>query len=315
MGPVAAERAKVGGPGITLLAGVLVATPLLQWAYVSALSHFTILEPPLTGSRGLPLALQVFFAPGNILAVALGVGLMLRSEWTRRIARVVFLLALGYLAWVVGAQVATSRYDSNLLLALVSLVLFAVCLWYFGRATVRDAFRPRVDKPSAAVRPMAARRSKEAMAPVAHSRATTLAACVEIALGVMAATLVVYLHTVFTTQPLLDVGPGIGVSEADDLLRMVGFVALALFLAPHALTTVASFGILGGRDMTAMARRYAIIACWTAIGCVLVTAWLATHEHLAFDARATKLLYGFAGASLAWHAVFLWVLARMRSTR
>jgi len=46
------------------------ATPLLQWAYVSALSCFTILEPPLTASRGIALAIQLFFTPGNIVPVA-----------------------------------------------------------------------------------------------------------------------------------------------------------------------------------------------------------------------------------------------------
>jgi hypothetical protein len=41
----------------------------------------------------------------------------------------------------------------------------------------------------------------------AFSRATVRAAWVEIALGIAAAALVVYLHHVFTTLPLLDVGP------------------------------------------------------------------------------------------------------------
>ena len=60
-------------PGVTWLAALLIASPLVQWAYVSALSYLTILEPPLTGSRGIPLAMQLFFAPGNIIAIVLGV--------------------------------------------------------------------------------------------------------------------------------------------------------------------------------------------------------------------------------------------------
>ena len=306
MAPAAAEPAR-DPPGITLLAAILVATPLWWWAYVSALSHFTILDPPLTGSRGLALAMQLFFSPGTIVTIALGVGLLRRSEWTRRIARAVFLLALAWAAWVVGTQVVTSRYDANVLLAGVSLVLSAVCLWYLGRAPVREAFGARAAAPAAAAKVEA-----PPGRAVDHPRALVVAAWIECAFGVVAVLLVAYLYGIFTTKPLLDVGPGIGVQEADDLLRMVMFVALALFAAPLVLATVAAIGIVRGRDTVAMARRYATIACWTAVACALLTAWLVTREGFAFDVLAGRLLFAFAAVSLLWHAWLLWRIAQAR---
>jgi hypothetical protein len=47
-------QAAARSRGLTLLALFLIASPLVQWAYVSTLSHFTILEPPYTALRGLP---------------------------------------------------------------------------------------------------------------------------------------------------------------------------------------------------------------------------------------------------------------------
>lgn len=295
--------------GVTLLAWVLVATPLLQWAYVSALSYFTILEPPLTASRGIALAIQLFFTPGNIVPVALGVGLLFRSEWTRRVARVVFVVAVALGAWVIGTQAARERLDSNALLAMLSLAICGVSLWYFGLPRVREEFRP------AAPRNTTAASAPVAGGAVAHSRALVVAACIEAMLGLAAAFLVAYLYTQLTTRPLLDFGPGIGVTEADELLRKFLFVAFALLLAPHALTTYAAIGILLGRDTTRAARRYALIACWTVVGAALVAAWLATREGFVFDARAARYIYLFCGASLAWHAFFGYTVSRPRVAR
>jgi len=294
--------------GVTLLAALLIASPLLQWAYVSALSHLTILEPPFTGSRGIPLAMQIFFAPGNIIAIVLGVGLVFRSEWTRRVARVVCVIAAGLSAWVVGMQFATARLDSNLLLAGLSLALTLLYVWYFGRDSVRVEFRAREGSKVTV-------ESAPAKASAPYPRALIVAACVEIMLGLAAGFLVAYLYTGFGARPLLDVGPGIGVTEADELLRNFLSVAFALFLAPHALTTYASIGIVIRRDTTATARRYALIACWTMIGAALVTAWLATREGFAFDPRTARFVLAFCGVSLTWHACFLYVLARYRSTQ
>jgi hypothetical protein len=294
--------------GVTLLAAFLIASPLVQWTYVSALSYLTILEPPFTVSRGIPLAMQVFFAPGNVVAVVLGVGLLFRSEWTRRVARVVFVIAAAVSAWVVGMQVTTSRLDSNLLLAGLSLALTLLCAWYFGRGPVRVEFGPReVSKASV--------KSAPANTPVPHPRALIVAACVEIMLGLAAGILVAHLYTGFGARPLLDIGPGIGVTEADELLRKILFVAFALFLAPHALTAYASIAILLGRDTMATARRYALIACWTMVGAALVTAWLGTREGFAFDPRTARFLFAFCSVSLAWHACFLYILAQYRTRR
>jgi hypothetical protein len=294
--------------GVTLLAALLIVSPLVQWAYVSALSYLTILEPPFTASRGLPLAMQIFFAPGNVIAIVIGVGLFFRSEWTRRVARVVFVIAAVVSAWVIGMQLATARLDSNLLLAGLSLALTLLCAWYFGRGSVRVEFRAREGSKVTV-------ESAPAKAPAPHPRTLIVAACVEIMLGLAAGLLAAYLYTGFGARPLLDVGPGIGVTEADELLRKFLFVAFALFLAPHALTTYASIGIVLGRNTTATARRYALIACWTMIGAVLVTAWLATREGFAFDPRTARFLFAFCGVSLAWHACFLYILAQYRTTR
>lgn len=306
--PQLSASAPARSRGVTWLAALLIASPLVQWAYVSALSYLTILEPPFTGSRGLPLAMQLFFAPGNIIAIVLGVGLFFRSEWTRRIARVVCIIAAGLSAWVVGMQFATAHLDSNLLLAGLSLALTLVYAWYLGRDSVRVEFGTRE-------RSKATFESIPAKAPASYPRLLIVAACVEIMLGLAAGLLVAYLYTGFGARPLLDVGPGIGVTEADELLRKFLTVAFALFLAPHALTTYASIGIVIGRDTTATARRYALIACWTVIGAALITAWLVTREGFAFDPRTPRFLWAFCGVSLAWHACFLYILARYRSTQ
>ena len=295
--------------GVTLLAALLVATPLVQWAYVSALSYFTILEPPLTASRGIPLAMQLFFSPGNVIPVALGVGLLLRSERTRRVARVVLVIAVALSAWLIATQVARGQLDSNALLALLSLVICAVSVWYFGLSRVRDEFRP----PVAPTREAKAASASPKPARIVDPRGLVFAAAVESLLGLAAAFLLAYLYTVFGTRPLLDFGPGLGVSEADELLRKFLFVAFALLLSPHALTTYAAIGILLGRDTTRVARRYALIACWTVVGAALVAAWLATREGFVFDARGVRYVYMFCAASLAWHAYFLYRLARFRA--
>ena len=129
--------------GASVFAAVLILSPLLQWAYLTVLSQFTVLESPFTQSSGLVLAMQLFFAPGNVLAVVLGVGLMRRSEWMRRIARFVFLLMLGLAALQVGMQVAAWRFSSNTLLGVTTLIVAAVYFWYFGRPHVRQQFQAR----------------------------------------------------------------------------------------------------------------------------------------------------------------------------
>jgi hypothetical protein len=295
--------------GVTLLASLLIATPLIQWAYVSALSCFTILEPPLTGSRGIPLAIQLFFTPGNVIPVALGVGLLFRSEWTRRVARGVFLLAVALGAWLLGTQVARAQPDSNALLSMLSLAICGVSLWYFGLPRVRAEFRPAVTREAKGLAAV------PRQGPIVYSRGLIAAACIEAMLGLAAAFLVAYLYAQLTTRPLLDFGPGIGVTEADDLLRKFLFVAFALLLAPHVLTTYAAIGMLLGRDTTRVARRHALIACWTVVGAALVAAWLATREGFVFDARTARYIYLFCGVSLAWHAFFVYTVSRFRAPR
>jgi hypothetical protein len=305
-----AEQPALRSPGVTLLACLLIATPLIQWAYVSALSYFTILEPPLTASRGIPLAIQLFFTPGNVVPVALGVGLLFRSEWTRRVARGVFVVAVAFGAWLLGTQVARAQLDSNALLSMLSLAICGVSLWYFGLPRVRAEFRP-----AASVKATAGPGPAAPPGSIAYSRGLVVAACVESMLGLAAAFLVAYLYTQLTTRTLLDFGPGIGITEADELLRKFLFVAFALLLAPHALTTYAAIGILLGRDTTRVARRYALIACWTVVGAALVAAWLATREGFVFDARTARYVYLFCGVSLAWHAVFVCTVSRLSVRR
>jgi hypothetical protein len=289
--------------GVTILSALLIATPLLHWAYLSLLWYFTILEPPFTTSRGLPLAMQVFFAPGNVIPIVLGVGLLLRSERTRRVARVVFALGLGVAAWLIGLQVATGRVDSNVLVLGLSLAVCGACVWYFGRPQVRVQFATRAAP--------AARPATPAAAPDAPtSRALVVAASVETMLAVAGAFLLVHLYRLLTTRPLIDMGVDTG--GADELLRSFVFAVLALLVAPHLLSAVASVGIVLGRNMTAMARRYASIACWTMVAAALVAAWLATREGLAFDPRAVRLIAAFCAASLIWHACFLYLLAKHR---
>ena len=304
--PLTAEPAA-RSRGLTLLASFLIASPLVQWAYVSVLSQFTILEPPFTGLRGLPLALHVFFNAGAILP-ALGVALLYRSEWARRIACIVFGASLAWTAWLVLVQIVTGRLDSNILLALGTLALSAACLGYLTRARVRREFRP-LAKP---------RIELQAVPPAwvgPRSRPLVVMACGEILLGVLATLLLAWLHFHFGARPLLDVGPGIGVTEADELLRTILFVVFALLLAPHVLTVAASVGILLGRDTLRAARRYLVIASRAAIGAALVAAWLGWREGFAFETRAVWAVWAFCAVSLAWHGRFLYIIAHYPSAR
>jgi hypothetical protein len=102
------------------------------------------------------------------------------------------------------------------------------------------------------------------------------------------------------------------VADADELVKTFVFVCLALLLSPHVLTTLASIGILLGRATTSLARRYSLVACWSVVGCLLLTAWLAGRSGLAFDARSARMLVAFCVFSLAWHLCFLYALARAR---
>jgi len=297
-----------GQGGVTLLATVLIFSPLLQWLHLTVLSYFTLLEPPFTTSRGIVLAMQLFFAPGNILAVALGVGLTRRSEWSRRIVRALSLLAFGVAALQLGIQVATWRFDSNALLAGTTLIFTAVYVWYFGRPHVKQQFqaRPhlaRMDQATPEATAAAPSKPK-------HSRAVLICACVEILLGIAAIAVLWHLHDMFGATPLLDVGDGPGVADADGLVKMFVFVSLALLMSPHVLTTTASIGLLFGRATTNLARRYALIACWSAVGCLLLAAWLVERPGFAFDTRSARVLVAFCTFSLVWHLCFLYVVAR-----
>jgi len=312
VGRAGAETGPAGPPGkggVTLLAAVLIVNPLLQWLHLTALSYFTLLEPPFTTSRGLVLAMQLFFAPGNVLAVALGVGLMLRSEWSRRVARGVFLFAAGVVALQIALQAASWQFDSNTLLAGTTLVFSAAYFWYFGRPYVQLQFRgrPQPARPEQAA-PAA---TTAAPAQTKHPRAVVIGACVEILLGIAAVAVLWRLHDVFGATTLLDVGAGPGVADADGLLKMFVFVCLALLISPHALTTAAGIGILLGRTPN-FARRHSLIACWSAVGCLLLAAWLVERPGLAFDTHSARVLVAFCVVSLVWHARLLYVLARAR---
>lgn len=301
--------ARLPGQGVvTLLAAALIFSPLLQWLHLTALSHFTLLEPPFTTSRGIALAMQLFFSPGNILAVALGAGLMRRSEWSRRIVRALSLFAGGIAALQLGVQVATWRFDSNALLAGTTLVFTAVYVWYLGRPRVKQQFqaRPQPARPEQA-KPEA---TAAASAKSKHSRAMLICACIEILLGIAAVGLLWHLHEMFGAAPLLDVGDGPGVADADGLVKLFVFVCLALLMSPHVLTTLASVGILLGRATTNLVRRYALIACWSAVGCLLFAAWLVERPGFAFDTRSARVLVAFSAFSLVWHLCFLFVVAR-----
>jgi len=296
--------------GVTLFAAVLILSPLLQWLYLIVLSQFTLLEPPFTQSSGLVLAMQLFFSPGNVLAVVLGVGLMRRSERMRRVGQFVFLIALGLAALQVGMQVASWRFNSNSLLAATTLIIAAAYLWYFSRTHVKEQFQAR---PQPASGPQAAAGVTDA-APGAASnpRALIACACIEILLGLAAAVLTAHLWNTFSGETLLG-GTGLSVMPPEeDLLKMFLFVTFALLLSPHLLTAVASVGILLRRATAGMARRYSLVACWTVIGCLLLTGGLISKPEFSFDVRNARILGAFCSFSLVWHLCFLYVLARSR---
>jgi len=139
--PGAARRP--GPNGVTLFAAVLILSPLVQWLYLTALSRLAPLAAPFAESSGLALAMQLYFAPGNVLAVVLGVGLARRSESTRRVARFVFLVAVGIAAAYLGMQAVDRAFDSTSLQTATSLVFASVYLWYFGRPHVMAQFQAR----------------------------------------------------------------------------------------------------------------------------------------------------------------------------
>ena len=267
-----------------------------------------MLEPPFTQSSGLVLAMQLFFAPGNVLAVVLGVGLMRRSEWMRRIAQVVFLLMLGLAALQVGMQVAAWRFNSNTPLGVTTLIVAAVYFWYFGRPRVKQQFQAR--RRPASRQPVAAGVTDAAPGRDTNPVALTVCACMEILLGLAAVALTVDLWTTFSGEPLLRGTELAAMPPEEDLLKMFLFVTFALLLSPHVLTAAASVGILLRRATADMARRYSLVACWTVIGGLLFTIWLTSHPELSFDVRNARVLGAFCAFSLVWHLCFLYVLAR-----
>lgn len=287
--------------GVTLLSWLLIASPLVQWAYISALQQFTILEAPYTTARGLPLAMQIFVTSAGAIPTCLGVGLLYRSEWARRIACVAFAVMATVSSLAVATQVATRQMDAGILLSLWALTISAACLWYFLRPRVRAEFRPIA---RSGIEVLAVPRRNEA--PV--SRPLVIMATGEIVLGFLTVLLLAYLHFGFGARPLLDFGPGIGVTEADELLRAVLFAAFALLLAPHALTTAASVGILLRLDTLRVARRYLVIACRLVVGAALLAAWLGWREGFTFEESSVRIVWTFCVLSLAWHARFLYIL-------
>lgn len=299
-----------GPRGVTLLAALLIFSPLLQWLYLTVLAQFTLLEPPFSRSGGLALAMQLFFAPGNVLGVVVGVGLFKRSERMRRFARLLFLISLALSAWQLGAQVVAWRFSSNTSLSATTLLIAATYLWYFGRPGVKAQFQ--VQSRDVVEQQAAAAGIGAAQGRAVHPRALAVCACVEILVCVAAAAMTAHLWTTFTGETLLDGWTLAETPAGEELLRMFLFVIFALFLSPHLLTAVASVGILLGRDTTAMARRYGLVTCWTMIGCLLLTAWLVSHAELAFDVRNGLALGAFSGVSFVWHLYFLHVLARSR---
>jgi hypothetical protein len=300
-----------GTAGVTLFASGLVLSPLLQWLYLTVLSHFTLLEPPFTHSSGLALAMQLFFSPGNIVAVVLGVGLVRRSERTRRIAQFVFLLTLGLAALQVGTQLVTWRFNSNALLAGTALIIAAAYFWFFGRPHVRQQFETR--PLSTSRQEVAACATEAAREKARRPRALIACACMEILLCLAAAALTAHLWTVFSDEALLDEDVVSPMPDEQELLKMFMFASFAVLLSPHLLAAVASVGILLGRATTSMARRYSVVACWAVIGCLLLTAWLMSRPELSFDVRNALMLGAFCSFSLVWHLCFLYVLARSRS--
>jgi len=294
--------------GVTGFAAILILSPLLQWLYLSALSHFTLLEPPFTRSSGLVLAMQLFFSPGSVLTVVLGVGLLRRSERMRRITRVVSLISLGLAALQIGSQFAAGQFNSNVLLAATTLITAAAYFWYFGRPNVVQQFQaerrpagpPQPATPAAGVAPGQPR----------HSRALIASACVEVLFGLAAAALTARLWTVFSEEDLLESAMLSAMPPEHDLLKRFVFVTIALLLSPHLMTAIASIGILLRRATASMARRYSIVACWSVVGCLLLTAWLSSRPGLSFAEHNAHLLFAFCGVSLVWHLCFLYVLAR-----
>lgn len=285
----------------TPLAAILIASPFLTWAGLSALSFFTMLEPPLTASRGVALAMQVAFSPTGIAAPLLGIGIVMRSAWARRIGLVAFALGTVASAWVIAVQATSGQLDSNLPVAIAWLVVCAGYFAYFSRPAVREAFDPA---------PARARAAEPE--PIRYSEAMTVVAWSEVIVGGLVAAVVAYLWIVTSSQPLLDLRPGGQSSEVDELLRPIVFAVLALLLAPHALTTYASAAILFRRNAMQSSKRYAVLTCWTTACAVLVTTWLVTHESLEFDARVALYLYLVCGASLLCQAAFLYALKWFR---
>lgn len=307
---VRADPARAGGTaGVTAFSTVLILSPLIQWLYLTAYFHFAPLEIRLASPGGLPLAMQAFFAPGNVLAVVLGVGLLRRSEWTRRVARFVFLLAIGITAVHLGRQAIDRVFDSTSAQAAISLAFAAVYFWYFGRPGVRAQFAARVgtagppEGTAAAVAPPG---------QAAHPRALLACAGIEIVLGLVAGALTARLWANYQSRVALERATEFAMSAEEALFNLFIFVAFAALLSPLLLTAIAGAGILLRRATAATARRYSTVACWTAIGCVLLAAWLISRPELGFDAHDAALLVGFGGFSLAWHLWFLRVLARSR---
>lgn len=207
-------------------------------------------------------------------------------------------------------QAAAWRFDSNALLAGTTLVMCALYAWYFGRPAVKQEFRARA---AAGERPVASPAAGAKSAVAAYPRVLIACAGVEMLLGLAAVVLLAHLYTVFRDVPLLAMEGGDSMAIADELLKMFLFVSLALLMSPHALTTVAGVGMLLGRNTSGMARRYAIVACWSVVGCLLIVASLVMRPGFAFDPQSAKLLFAFCAFSLVWHACFLYALARWRS--
>ncbi len=298
--------------GVTLLATVLILNPLLQWLFLLVLSTVTILEAPFTHSTGLGMAMQMFFAPGNIIGVLLGIGLLSRSEWARRIALGVFVITLLLDVYFIYLQFASQQFNSSLIVIVAALLFCAFYFWYFTRPAVKAEFKAGTRaQPLASARAMP-QAASAVPAPERSSMGVIIAACFEALLSLGALALVYYAWTVFIQGTSHAGVAQQSLSAEQEVLHVFLFCAIALLLLPHALTLWSAIALLFRQPAApTAARRWSALVCWTSVGCFLLVVWLASMTVLEFDVRNALLLGGFCILSLVWHLCFI-VIARRR---
>lgn len=303
---------------ITPLAALLIASPLLQWALIATLSLFTPFEPPLGTLHGASLALALFLAPGNWIAMALGTGLVLRSEWTRRAALLVFAASVVMdLAVLALRLVRQPALDPDMLLQAIRIVVCAFYFVYLAAPAVRAAFHPLPagthSGATAAAAPVALPGPELEPEPVHYSDAMKFVARGQLVVGALALAATLYLAFAMTSGELL--ARGTRGLEADAILRPFVFVALAALIAPLALLTYASVGILQNRDRMRMSKRYAIITCWTMAFAAVLVLQLGESGLLNPGGRAARVVLALCAVSIAWQIVYLYTLRWFRSPR